>query len=248
MVNCVILAGKTEKMLRGKKSKGIVDINGKPMVSYVIQALKDSGVVDRIVLVGDKTVYSSLNSKIENVINDKGSMIDNVKAGVNYFKDDPYVLITTCDIPLLTGTAVREFVIESLKSEVDLCYPVIKKKVCKEKYPNAKRTYVKLKEGHFTGGNMMIINPLILDKCIEIAEEIIQFRKNPLKMSKVLGLGLLIKLITGRLSIGNVEKRVENILGLKPKAIITQYAEIGNDVDKPEDLEMAKKYLKSIEN
>ncbi|WP_197051412.1 nucleotidyltransferase family protein [Caloranaerobacter azorensis] len=244
MINSIILAGRSEKKLDGKLSKALVNINGKPMIYYVIKALKESGVIDKIVIVGDKEELDKIGLEdVEFIIQDRGSIIDNVIAGVDYFKEDSMVLISTCDIPLLTAQAVYDFVKKSLESKADICYPIIEKSVCLEKYPEAIRTYAKLKDGYFTGGNLMLINPKVLDRCITKAKQMIEYRKNPVKMSRVLGFTFLLKLVVGRLTIESAEKRVSKILRLKPKAIITPYPEIGNDVDKPEDLNMAEKYL-----
>lgn len=244
MINSIILAGKSEKKLDGKYTKALININGKPMISYVIKALKESGVVEKIVVIGDKDEFNKVELEdVELIIQDRGSIIDNVIAGVNYFKEDSMILISTCDIPLLTGEAVYDFVKKSLDSKADICYPIIEKSVCLENYPEAVRTYAKLKDGYFTGGNLILINPKVLDRCITKAKQMIEYRKNPVKMSRVLGFTFLLKLIVGRLTIESAENRVARILKLKPKAVITPYPEIGNDVDKPEDIKMAEKYL-----
>lgn len=243
MINCVILAGSSEKKLQGKHEKAFININTRPMISYVVDALKSSAVIDKIAIVGHLSDVNELDSDIDYVIEDKGSMLENALAGIECFKDDKRVLISTCDIPLLTGEAVNDFVENSLDSMADICYPVVKKEACEARFPDAKRTYAKLKEGLFTGGNLILVNPKVLDRCIDKAKQMIEHRKNPIKMGRVLGPIVLIKLLIGRLTIDNAEKRVARLLKLTPKAIISNYPEIGNDVDKPEDLEMVEKYL-----
>jgi len=242
MINAIILAGKSEKTLQGKENKGLLDINGKLMIQYVIDALMDSEVINKIVIVGDKKDFVDLEN-IEAIIEDRGSMIENLAAGTDYFRDDDRILVSTSDIPLLTGEGVRDFVQKGFETKADLCYPIINKLVSEEKYPNAKRTYAKLREGHFTGGNLILFNPDILDRAMNIARQLIEHRKNPMKMSRVLGFSFLIRFALGRLTIEGAEKKVGRILQIKPKAIISSYAEIGNDVDKPEDVEMVKEYL-----
>jgi len=244
MINAIILAGKSENQLIGERTKGLIDIKGKPMISYVMDALKESGMINKILIIGDHGDLSRMVVPHEvEVIDDRGSILDNVITSVEYFNKDHRILIVTCDIPFLTVEAVNDFVEKSLKSHADICYPIIEKNVCESKYPLAKRTYAKLKEGTFTGGNMILLNPKVLDRCIPKAKDMINYRKNPMKMSRVLGVSFLLKLSMGILTIGSVEKRVEKLLGIKPKAIITQYAEIGNDVDKPEDIEMVNRYM-----
>lgn len=246
MINCIILAGNEESQLVKKSSKAFIKLIGKPMIMYVIDALRSSNKVDKIVIVGEKSKFNSLDTYTDMIIDSNESMLNNISAGVKHFKEDDMLLVSTCDIPLLTGEAVADFITRSLESKADLCYPIVNKTTCQLKYPEAKRTYAALKEGQFTGGNLFMLNPAILDRCIYIAEQMINYRKSPAKMSKVLGLPFLIKLATGRLSIEEVENRVSKLLNIRGKAIITEYAEIGTDIDKPEDIEIIEKFLERV--
>jgi len=47
------------------------------------------------------------------------------------------------------------------------------------------------------------------------------------------------------LSIKEIEERIEKILHFKGAAIVTPYAEIGIDVDKPSDLDLVERYIAS---
>ena len=165
--------------------------------------------------------------------------------GVKRF-DGEKVLISTSDIPMITEEAVRDFILKGQAVDADLCYSIVDKKAMLSKYPNARRTYVKLREGEYTGGNLFLLDSRKLDSCIAIGNKMLLYRKKPWKMSKLLGVSFLIKLLIGRLSIEDIEKRVGTIMDIKGKAILSDYPEVGNDVDKPEDLVQAIKYLGEI--
>ena len=77
----------------------------------------------------------------------------------------------------------------------------------------------------------------------ERAEVLLAHRKSPLTLARDVGIGLLIRLIAGRLSLAQAESRVGGILGIQGRAIIFPYAEAGVDVDKPEDLQLAEREL-----
>jgi hypothetical protein len=68
-------------------------------------------------------------------------------------------------------------------------------------------------------------------------------RKNPLALGSLLGLPIILKYLFGRLSIADVEKRAWDKLALVGRGVIVPYAEIGVDVDKPSDLELALQML-----
>ncbi len=243
MINCIILAGSEGSQPGNINNKAFIELKGKPMITYVIDALRASSSVNKIAVVGDKSQLRGLGEQVDTIIDHNGSMLDNIKAGVTHFREDQMLLISTCDIPLLTGEAVEDFVKKALETGADICYPIINRTTCELVYPESKRTYATLKEGQFTGGNLFMLNPAVLDRCMHIAEQMISYRKSPAKMSRVLGLPFLIKLATGRLTIGEVEKRATRLLNIQAKAIISDYAEIGNDVDKPEHIQTIQKYM-----
>lgn len=75
------------------------------------------------------------------------------------------------------------------------------------------------------------------------AREIFARRKSPLKLCNWLGWGFLIKLLCHRLTVADAETRTSALLEMRCKAIITRHACIGMDIDKPSDLELARRTL-----
>ncbi|HHV74282.1 MULTISPECIES: nucleotidyltransferase family protein [unclassified Thermoanaerobacterium] len=239
-MNALILAGSTgdEKL----PEKALIKIKDRYMISYVIDALRGSGKVDKIAVVGDREKLQCIDG-IDILIDQGNSIIENVVKGVEPFKNDRRVLILTCDIPMLTKEAVIDFVEQSEALNADLCYPIVKREDNERKFPDAKRTYAKIKEGTFTGGNIFYINPQIVDACIEAAKQFIAFRKKPWKLGQLLGFRILILFAFGRVTISQLERKVSELFNINAKAVISKYPEIGNDVDKDEDVEMANKYI-----
>lgn len=239
-MNALILAGSTgdEKL----PEKALIKIKDRYMISYVIDALRGSGKVDKIAVVGDREKLQCIDG-IDILIDQGNSIIENVVKGIEPFKNDRRVLILTCDIPMLTKEAVIDFVEQSESLNADLCYPIVKREDNERKFPDAKRTYAKIKEGTFTGGNIFYINPQIVDACIEAAKQFIAFRKKPWKLGQLLGFKILILFAFGRVTISQLERKVSELFNINAKAVISKYPEIGNDVDRDEDVEMASKYI-----
>lgn len=241
MVNALILAG--DKGEDGKP-KALLEIKGRFMIEYVIDALRDSGVVDNVYVVGDEILKDKIGHVVDGFIKSNGEMLDNIKYSVKSIGDyERPLLVCTSDIPLIKGDAVRDFVLECSKENLDVGYPIIDKSLNDEKYPDVKRTYVKMKEGTFTGGNIVFLNPNVVERATKKAEELIAFRKKPLKMGKVLGLSFLLRLALGILTIPAVEKKICDMFEVKGRAIFTKYPEIGNDVDKKEDIDFVNRYI-----
>jgi len=85
-----------------------------------------------------------------------------------------------------------------------------------------------------------LVNPAIVDHCMDVAEEMIDNRKNPLKLCRLLGWSFVIRFLCGVLKLQDVEQRVSQLLQVTGAVILSPYPELGIDVDKPSDLEMVR--------
>jgi GTP:adenosylcobinamide-phosphate guanylyltransferase len=211
--------------------KSLIPIGHQVMAAYVLQALKAGG-VQRIVYIG--AITPELEPFIDTHIPAKGTMLENLQAGLEPLKTEARVLISTADIPLLSPKAVQDIL--QRDSGQGLVYPVISKVAAERDFPGGKRTYARLLEGTFTGGNLFLLEPRLIDAFLPRLEYVLKHRKNVIRLAGMFGIGALLKLLIGRLSKTELENTVSRILGVPAQALITDYAEIGFDVDKPEDL------------
>lgn len=245
-INVVVLAGdrKEDRQLEGVGNKALLSIEGRPMVSYVIDGLKASPYIGQISIVGPATdLRAHLGDKVDHYFDQSVSLFDNLRLGLQPFEKDDRVLLVSSDIPLISGEMISDFIEKSQKREGDLCYPIIEKAANEYHFPGIDRTYVRLREGSFTGGNIIYIRPAILDRCEGFARRLIDLRKRPFKISRLLGSSFLISLAMGRLTIGKLEARFSEILDIRAFAIITPFPELCNDVDKASDLYIVNDYL-----
>lgn len=247
-INAIVLAGDSRKgsIQEGVDNKSFLPINGKPMVEYVLDALRESPLINKISIIGPSDLLKEhLGDKIDHYMEDRGSLFDNVKAGTKPFANDQAVLIVTSDIPMITGWMITDFVQRCMDQGGDFCYPIVEKKLNEKRFPGVERTYIRLKDGTYTGGNVIYLNPAVIGSCEEFAKKIIAFRKQPLKTGKMLGVKFLAGLMLGMLTVPKVEERFRKLLNIQASAIIVSYPEIGNDVDKPSDLDMVIQYFRT---
>lgn len=245
MYDAIILAGGENSKQLSKFSpqpyEAMIEIAGKPMVAFVAEALSASQHVERIFVVGPVKELTRCKFPNNTFIVESGkSIIETIKIGMEALGHQRKVLVVTADIPLLTADAVNDFLVQCAAIDADLYYPIVQREVNNRCYPGNKRTYVRLKEGTYTGGNIFLVNPAIVPQCVAVAERIIDNRKNPFKLACILGWKFVFQFIFGTLSLGNVEKRVSELLGIKGAVVCSQYPELGIDVDKPSDLELVK--------
>lgn len=244
-MKAIILAGEGNQDIKYfGQSKALVSFRGKPLIKYTINALIHSKMIDYILAVGNKdALVPVIGNSIDKIIEQESDILDNLIKGISYLDGEENVIVATCDIPLITPDAVKYFINNALSLKADLCYPIIEKSVCMAKYPDARRTYVILKEGDFTGGNLIMINP----RKIKAVENQIRFlvnnRKNPLKMTRALGMFITMRLLLKRLTIEKIETHIQEKFNIKGKALIIPYPEVSSDIDNIEDIKILEKYM-----
>jgi len=131
MLNAIILAGDKEdehSSLTGNKA--LLLINNRAMIEYIIDALRAAPHVGKIAVVGPlEQLQPLIGYKVDYIIPQGSSILDNAKKGIELFAEDQHVLILTSDIPMITAEAIEDFIERSQASGADFCYPVVNKAV-----------------------------------------------------------------------------------------------------------------------
>lgn len=253
--DAIILAGGESsselKKIAPYDNEALIIIGNYPMIYYVYQALRSSSYINQIVVSGPVEALKAILPRDERLLFVDGGQnaIESFAHAVKTLKATEIsskVLILPTDIPFITVQAIEDFLDRCEKSNCDFYYPVTRKEVNEEKFPGVQRTYVRLMEGTVTGGNLFLIRSELIEQCLEMGLKLVERRKNPLAMARLFGVGLVWKYLTRRLSIEMAEKRFYKVLGIKGKCIISPFAEIGVDVDKPSDLNLAQEKLPQI--
>ncbi len=225
----IVLGGGEEPWARayGVRSKALVPYRGRPMAEWVLEALAQAGL--EAIYVGENP---GLSPPPRLTLPDRGSLLENLEAAMREVKGQ--ALVATGDIPHLTPEAVA-FVLESAP-EAAFVYPIVPKEVVEARFPGSRRTYARLREGTFTGGNLLLLDRDLFYRALPLIRRVVALRKRPWALARLVGLDIPLKLLLGRLSLGELEARARGLLGVEVRALVTPYPEVGVDVDRPEDL------------
>lgn len=249
-VNVILLAGAANtgplREVSPATNEALVEINDKPMVQYVIDALEESKEVRRIVVVappGEVEPYVT-GTKLEFVAS-SNHIVDNVLNAYAILPKDEEFLTVSCDVPLITGEMVDDLVALCRRTKAELYYPIVEKSVAEARFPHVKRTYVSLREGVFTGGNIFLVHPSIVERAAARVRAFLDYRKSPLKLVSLLGWTFVIRyLLLKNLTLKELEAKVSQMLDVKGAVVVCPWPEVGVDVDKPSDLELMRAILK----
>jgi GTP:adenosylcobinamide-phosphate guanylyltransferase len=231
------------------KPKALVPIAGKPMIAHVADALAGSRYIQHIIIVALGPAAGVQYSVPVEYVPDAGDILANAEAGLQYaignYPDVDAVLLSSSDLPTITPPIVDAFIEECFCTDHDLYYSIVARSVMEARFPESGRSYVHLREEDFAGGDLLLIRPSIGFSQRELWQNLAGARKNALKQARMLGLWTFLKLITHRLSLAEAERRACKVLNIRGRAIPFPYAEVGMDVDKPFQLEIARAELEA---
>jgi GTP:adenosylcobinamide-phosphate guanylyltransferase len=231
------------------QSKALVDVAGKPMVQWVLDALSAARTVDNVIIVGLTDKMGLECTKKMYFVSNQGKMVENMQAGGRKVKEiNPkakHVLLVSSDIPGITGEMVDWLVNTDMQTDLDVYYHVIQREVMEKRYPGCKRTWTRLKGMEICGGDMNVARlKLLLGEDTEIWHRITDARKSPVKQAALVGFDTAFLLLTGQLTLDKAETNIMKRLNITGKAIVCPYAEVGMDVDKLFQLELMREDLK----
>ncbi|MBI5148874.1 nucleotidyltransferase family protein [Candidatus Pacearchaeota archaeon] len=236
MLDAVILAG---------DRKSLTQLNGKPMVQYVADALSSSQYIGKVFVVGN------FDGKINNaiIVNSSGTIYDNVYKGMASTEGNKF-LIATADIPLLSKESIDDYIKKTLEIEADFYLPLIEKKSA-NKIKNNRKYRITLKEGDFRMGYIFVVSKSILNdkKTHNIFEDIFINKKSGMNyLAKFLSfkqkMQFLFMYKSRKLTIPFLEEQFSKLFSYNGKIIVSPHAEIMMDVDDQEHLDEILNALK----
>lgn len=240
-ISALVLAGGQDKMAseQNLSSKALLFVNGKPMAQHVLEALKASSAIQHIGFVGEGN--KTFTPWVDTFVNAGNNLSDSLNNGLTALAplESDYYLIITSDLPWVNQEALDDFLHNA--PQTDLTYVGISKKISEQQFPTLKRTYVSMREGKFTGGNLMLLRSSAQTKLLPFVSKAYKVRKNPLKLAQIVGLGTLLGVAAGALSVAQLERRVSKLFDLDVRIYLSDYASLGADIDTRAHFELARK-------
>lgn len=227
----------------GTNKKPLIQINGCTVLQSTIEALRESNLIRKIVLIGSQEVLEHPSSQLADVQILEGSTgPENIYKGLAELTngDEPpeKILICTTDLPFLTPDLIRDFVSKCPKDR-DFCVPLVGEADFNRRFPGTQAMFVNLKDAAWTTGCIYMANvkPLLAAK--PYIERVFEQRKSKLGMAKLLGLGFVFKYLTKQMTVDDVEKKIVSLLGCSGAAVRGCAPEFSFDIDYLEDYEYA---------
>ncbi len=228
--------------------KAMINLNGRPMIQWVLDALSQAKSIERIILVGLPPMTNLYCAKPIIIVEEQGDLLSNVRAGCHevagHNPSATHTLLVAADIPLLTPEMVDWMASQVAEGNSDMYYALVERNLIEKAYPGARKVFISLKDLQVCSGEVNAIRLSLAVSDQPFWQRLVEARKNPLKLASVAGYDTMFLLRLGTRSLDAVEKGVQERFGFSCRALLSPYPEIAVDVDKPFQLEIASTALR----
>jgi molybdopterin-guanine dinucleotide biosynthesis protein A len=224
------------------RHKAWIKLGERMLIERVLDGLEPCAELERRVLVAEAAqVPDAVRARVKAVAPPGKGILDSLASGVEHLGPGyDLILAVPCDMPFLEPASVQGFLALCESRPGDVWYSYIRKECSEARYPGLRHTWVKLADGTFCGGGLVLFEASSLVKARSFMARLTELRKQPFRLASLLGLGFLWKLVRGKLAVADAEARATELLGIRARGIEAPYADVGFNVDAPEELLMAQ--------
>ncbi|MCH8274294.1 MAG: nucleotidyltransferase family protein [Armatimonadetes bacterium] len=225
------------------KRKALIPILGTPMVEWVVRALRSCPRIQRIAVVGHESLNSAaLKDAGAQLVREVGDITSNLGAGLKALDGGRRILILSGDLPLITRESVDDLIDHA--PDADFVFPFVERRHIRRFCPKRRWMYLKTRDGTITACSAALCNrEVVLDRWRWV-ENVLNSRRNVVRLATMFGLGFGIWFLLGRLSLADAEARVSSVLRLRSRGYSTAFPELALDVDKQSDIPLVEDHLR----
>lgn len=252
-MNAIILAGGIPQAkdplyrFANGNPKALIDIAGRPMIQWVLDAMGDTRKVNSIIIEGLSSKNTLTCKKPLYYLSNQGNMSANITAAANMsrtFGDkNKFVLIVPSSISALQTEIIDWFITTAMQTKHDFYCCFCTRQTMEKTAPSFVTNYIKLKDVEVCNTNVYIVNAnFIVNRSMRWGR-LLEKHNGILPLTTPISWDPLSSLLLRRITLQEAITRFTEQTGIKGRAIICPYPEIGMDIDKPHQLELVRSDL-----
>lgn len=213
----------------GTSVKALAPVRGMTMLARMLDALRVAGVTD-IAVVGGDEVRAACGSAVERFVDESPSGSENLLRALRAWPDTERLVYATSDLPYVTAAAITDFIarVGLGTLAVSLCeYGAFV-----ARFPGAPAGFgLRLGGERVVNGGVFSIPQGAPEKLAAVATRFFEARKRPWRMASLVGPAVLVRFLSGRLRVADLEAMALHVLQVPAQALRGCAPELAFDVD-----------------
>jgi hypothetical protein len=212
----------------GTSVKALAQVRGKTMLARMIEALRAAGVTE-IAVVGGGEVRAACAAEVDRFVEESPSGSENLLRALRAWPEHERLIYATSDLPYVTPNAVRDFI--DRVGEGTLAVSLAEFNDFLARFPNAPPFGIRLGRERVVNGGVFSIPHGATEKLAAVATRFFEARKQPWRMAGLVGPTVLIRFLSGRLRVADLETMALHVLQVPAQALRGCAPELAFDVD-----------------
>ncbi len=221
----------------GVTHKALIELQGQTLLARVVGALQAAGAARIAVISSHPDVRAEIERLGVEALDEAAGPSLSVRAGAATLGAP--LLVTTADHALLEAAWVRRF-LDDVPAGVDVAALVAARATVEAAAPGAKRTWLKLADGDWSGCNLFYLANDRAMGVVDLWRRVEAERKRPWRMAQILGPGMLLRYVAGRLTLKAAAERLGRLAGVTAAIVESPFGLASVDVDKAADLDLVR--------
>ncbi len=228
--------------------KTMLDVSGKPMVQWVLDALSDAASVQRVAVVGLPPITALDCKKPLIMLSESGEIVENIRLGaLELAKQNPEaakVLILSADLPAITPEMIEWLIQRVEESDHELFGFLLNRATIEAVDKDSRRVFMHLKNTEVCLADVAGLQIAFANRPEHpLWQRLVEARKSPTRQAALLGYDVLFLLMLRQLTLKEAESSINRRLGINARAVSCPFPELGLDVDRPRDIEVLCDFL-----
>jgi CTP:molybdopterin cytidylyltransferase MocA len=233
----------------GVASKVLVPIAGVAVIQRVIETIEGCDRINRRMLVGPAAATlagePSLGARIDSGkwtwLAPTESPAASASAALDAIGTDGHILLTTADHPFLTPEMLHQFCSAALATGADFAVGFVRRRDVLAKFPNTRRTGWRFSDDTYCGCNLFAVLQPAGHSVTVFWRHVEKQRKRPWRIMRMLGAGLFLRYVAGRLSLADALSELSRRTQCRIAPVLLAQPEAAVDVDSIEDWHLVNK-------
>lgn len=224
----------------GVAHKGLIVLQGQTLLARVLGAVEAAGAQTIGVSANDEAIKAALAGTNAVILPPSAGPSQSVADGAASLGFP--LVVTTVDHALLKPEWITQFVADT-PDWADVAVLLAPEDRVRAAAPQTKRTYLKFRDGRYSGCNLFLLRNGNALKVITVWRKVEALRKQPWKIAAMLGPSFLIRYALGLLTLDETVLRLGKLADVKAAAVRAHDGLAAVDVDKPSDLDLVRELV-----